>query len=124
MIINRSALDRGFAHASIIKSETVDLRDMGGRGATASAFVRPPPHRCSPVFLSAAPSLLAPRAPVKLAAWLPGPTLVVTARRLDALTLRRDRCYARWVCACECVSVCVCVCVCVRARAVRSGVWG
>ena len=30
MIINRSSLDRGFAHGSLIKTETVDLSEKRG----------------------------------------------------------------------------------------------
>lgn len=39
MIINKSALDRGFAHATLIKTETVDVKEGQGRGAAASAKV-------------------------------------------------------------------------------------
>lgn len=48
MIINRSALDRGFAHATLIKTETVDLREGAGRGASAASKARPPlDSRCA-----------------------------------------------------------------------------
>ena len=31
MILNKSAVDRGLAHGTVIKSETVDLRDEKGK---------------------------------------------------------------------------------------------
>ena len=31
MILNKASVERGFAHASIIKTETIDLRDEKGR---------------------------------------------------------------------------------------------
>lgn len=49
MIINRSALDRGFAHATLIKTETVDLREGAGRGAAAGSKART--HTPSPSSL-------------------------------------------------------------------------
>ena len=45
MIINRSSLDRGFAHGSLIKTETVDLSEKRGtakvRSCTAVRAVTP-----------------------------------------------------------------------------------
>ena len=38
MIINKSALDRGFAHGSLIKTETVDLSER--RGAAKARRMR------------------------------------------------------------------------------------
>ena len=32
MIINKSSLDRGFAHGSLIKSETIDVGEKRGAG--------------------------------------------------------------------------------------------
>lgn len=58
MIINRSALDRGFAHATLIKTETVDLREGAGRGASAGSKAR---RRAGPS--GAHPAEHAPRRP-------------------------------------------------------------
>ena len=46
MIINRSSLDRGFAHGALIKTETVDLTEKRG-----TAKVRPLTSRVAPVPL-------------------------------------------------------------------------
>jgi DNA-directed RNA polymerase beta subunit len=44
MIINKSSLDRGFAHGTLIKSETVDLAEKRGgarvRAIRSSSTVR------------------------------------------------------------------------------------
>ena len=40
MILNKSAVDRGFFHASVIKTEMVDLREEKGR----KMVFEPEPH--------------------------------------------------------------------------------
>ena len=46
MIINRSSLDRGFAHGALIKTETVDLAEK--RGATKVRLRIVHPERNAP----------------------------------------------------------------------------
>ena len=41
MIINRSSLDRGFAHGALIKSETVDLAEKRGIAKVRMCAVQP-----------------------------------------------------------------------------------
>ena len=41
MIINRSSLDRGFAHGALIKSETVDLAEKRGIAKVRLCAVHP-----------------------------------------------------------------------------------
>lgn len=50
MILNKSAVDRGLAHATVIKTEVIDLRDERGKNlAFAAEVAGPRDHHVAPV---------------------------------------------------------------------------